>query len=308
MRRESESGLTQDRVAPGWMAQPERSQGAVIRGFAWLAVKAGRPWARLLLHPISAYFAAFSPAARAASRKYLRKVLGREPGFADVYRHYHTFASAILDRVYFLKGEYAAFDVRTFGESIVRGMIEQRQGGFLLGAHLGSFEVLRALGRESTALRVRMVMYEDNARKLNGALDAINPELAGDVIGLGKVDSMLKVDRALARGEFVGMLGDRTIRGEGTVTVTFLGERAQVPVGPFRMAAIMKRPVVLMFGLYRGGTRYDIHFEQLADMGAIRRGGRDAAIEEAIHKYVERLEHYCRLAPYNWFNFYDYWR
>jgi predicted LPLAT superfamily acyltransferase len=25
-------------------------------------------------------------------------------------------------------------------------------------------------------------------------------------------------------------------------------------------------------------------------------------------RYVERLEHYCRLAPYNWFNFYDFWR
>jgi len=30
-------------------------------------------------------------------------------------------------------------------------------------------------------------------------------------------------------------------------------------------------------------------------------------MKQAVQKYVERLEHYCRLAPYNWFNFYDYW-
>ena len=309
MRRESKSGVT-DRLSasPEWMTRPERSQGAVIRAFAWIAVTVGRRFARLLLHPICVYFVLFSRDARTASRNYLRKVFAREPRLSEIYRHYHTFASTILDRVYLLKGDYSAFDIRTFDEHIGRGMIERGEGGFLLGAHVGSFEVLRALGRESHAMRVRFVMYENNARKLNSTLDAINPELARDVIGLGKVDSMLKVDRALSAGEFVGMLADRTIQGEGTVSVTFLGAPARIPLGPFRMAAIMKRPVVLMFGLYRGGNRYDIHFEQLFDMRSVPRGSRDAEIERAAHRYAERLEHYCRLAPYNWFNFYDYWR
>ncbi len=31
------------------------------------------------------------------------------------------------------------------------------------------------------------------------------------------------------------------------------------------------------------------------------------AIEETMHLYAQRLEHYCRQAPYNWFNFYDFW-
>jgi predicted LPLAT superfamily acyltransferase len=26
-----------------------------------------------------------------------------------------------------------------------------------------------------------------------------------------------------------------------------------------------------------------------------------------LQAYVARLEHYCRLSPYNWFNFYDFW-
>jgi predicted LPLAT superfamily acyltransferase len=154
---------------------------------------------------------------------------------------------------------------------------------------------------------VRMVMYEETSKKLNSALEAINPGLADDVIGLGAADSMLKVERALAQGECVGMLADRTIQGNGTIPVSFLGTAAQVPVGPFRLAAIMKRPVVLMFGLYRGGNRYDIHFERLVDMSGAERGTRDALIDQAVRQYVGRLEHYCRLAPYNWFNFYDFW-
>jgi predicted LPLAT superfamily acyltransferase len=62
-----------------------------------------------------------------------------------------------------------------------------------------------------------------------------------------------------------------------------------------------------MVGLYRGGNRYDIHFEHLLDVSGAGRGARDAVIEQAVRKYVERLGYYCRLAPYNWFNFYDYW-
>ena len=70
---------------------------------------------------------------------------------------------------------------------------------------------------------------------------------------------------------------------------------------------MLKRPVVLMFGLYRGGRRYDIYFEPLVDMQYVERTQRDAVIDDAIRTYVQRLEHYCRMAPYNWFNFYDYW-
>jgi predicted LPLAT superfamily acyltransferase len=150
-------------------------------------------------------------------------------------------------------------------------------------------------------------MYEENGRKLNSVLDAINPKLSLQVIALGKVDSMLKVEAALQCGEFVGMLGDRTIEGEGTVPCRFFGEEARFPIGPFRMAGILKRPIVLMFGLYRGGNRYDIYFERLVDMRQAPRAQRDLLLERSLRCYVERLEHYCRTVPYNWFNFYDFW-
>ena len=308
MRRESTPGLAQEPLSPAWLAQSERSQTFVMRAYAWVALALGRRLARLILHPISLYFLLFSVQARTASRTYLRKVLAREPRLSEVYRHYHTFAATILDRVYLLNGQYSGFEVRTFNEDIVREMIARGEGGFLLGAHVGSFEVLRSLGRDARGLKVRMVMYEENAKKVNAVVNAINPAVAGDVIGLGKLDSMLKVERALTKGEFVGMLADRTIQGEGTIPASFLGAAVRIPAGPFRIAAIMKRPVVIMFGLYRGANRYDIHFERLVDMGGVERGTRDAVIEQAVRTYVERLEHYCRLAPYNWFNFYDYWR
>jgi predicted LPLAT superfamily acyltransferase len=90
------------------------------------------------------------------------------------------------------------------------------------------------------------------------------------------------------------------------VRVPFLGEEAGFPASPFRIAGMLKRPVVLMVGLYLGGNRYHLHFERLIGEGELAL--RDPqAVERWVQRYAQRLEHYCRLAPYNWFNFYDFW-
>jgi len=293
---------------PEWVARPERSNTLALRAIVAIALTLGRRAARLLLYPVCVYFLLFSPSARAASTKYLRKLLGHEPGLADAFRHCHTFAATLLDRVFLFNDQYARFDVRVHGEEILRGMMADGRGCFLMGAHMGSFEIIRALGRLNTRVRISLVMYAENARKFNSVLAAVNPKLALQVIELGKVDSMLKVERALERGEIVGMLGDRTFRDEGTAAFRFLGEAAHFPTGPFRVAAMLQRPLVLMFGLYRGGNRYEIHFERLVDAWPASRVERKRTVAEAQREYVTRLEHHCRDAPYNWYNFYDFWK
>jgi predicted LPLAT superfamily acyltransferase len=293
--------------APEWMVLPERSNMLALRTIAWIGLALGRPLARLLLYPICLYFLMFSRRPRAASRQYLSRVLGRKAGMADSFRHYHTFAAVILDRLYLLREQISRFDVRVTGAEIVEEMIAGGNGCVLLGAHMGSFEIIRSAGR-ARGFKVSMVMYEGNARKIGELVEAINPALKTEVIGLGKVDSMLKVEAALARGEIVGLLADRTIKGGDTVSCPFLGEQAAFPVGPIRIAAMLKRPIALMFGNYLGGNRYEVHFERLAGPDLVVGRGRDSTIEPLLRRYAQRLEHYCRAAPYNWFNFYDFWR
>ncbi len=293
---------------PEWVVRPERSNTLALRLIVWVALTLGRPAARLALYPVCLYFLIFSSASRSASTKYLRKVLPREPGLADAFRHCHTFAATLLDRVFLFNDQYARFDVRVHDEDLLFDMTARGEGCFLLGAHMGSFEIIRALGRRNTAARISLVMYEENARKFNAVLDAINPDLGLQVILLGRLDSMLKVEAALEKGEIVGMLGDRTFQGEGTIACQFLGEQARFPSGPLRLAAMLQRPVVLMFGLYRGGNRYDIYFERLVETWPAPRAARAVLLQQTLQRYVERLEHYCRDAPYNWYNFYDFWR
>lgn len=291
-----------------WTQRPERSNRSMLRVMTWISLRLGRTPARFVLSGISLYFLVFSPAARTASRTYLRRALGREPKFADLFRHFHSFASTIHDRVFLLNNRFDLFRVEVHGKAIIDEVLAAGRGAFLMGAHMGSFEVARAIGRQQPGLRVAMVMYEDNARKLNAALAAINPAAVQAIIPLGQIDSMLRVQASLDEGMVLGVLGDRTLGGEQTLRVPFLGADAEFPLGPMRLAAMLKRPVLFMSGLYLGGNRYAVHFERLADFSDLERPGRDAAIRTAVEAYAASLERHCRAAPYNWFNFFDFWR
>ncbi|MBX6324795.1 MAG: lipid A biosynthesis acyltransferase, partial [Chthoniobacterales bacterium] len=137
--------------------------------------------------------------------------------------------------------------------------------------------------------------------------DALNPAMASTVIVPDRPDSLLKVRESLDAGFFIGMLGDRVAGADKTTRCRFLNDYARFPAGPILLAAMMRCPVILFFGLYRGGNRYEIHFEHFADEIALERDHRAAETQRWMQRYVERLEHYARIAPYNWFNFYPFW-
>ena len=292
----------------GWALRPERSNRTMLQVISWISLHLGRAPARFVLAGISLYFLTFSPAAKAASRMYLRRVLGREPRFADLFRHFHSFASTIHDRIFLLNGRFDLFDIEVHGKAVIDEVLAAGRGAFLMGAHMGSFEVTRAIGRNQPDLKVAMVMYEDNARKLNAALAAINPAAMLEIIPLGQIDSMLRVQSSLDDGAALGILSDRTLSGEPTLRLPFLGDDAEFPLGPMRLAALLKRPVLFMRCLYLGGNRYAVHFERLADFSTLERAERDAAVRTAVAAYAACLERHCRAAPYNWFNFFDFWR
>lgn len=274
---------------------------------AMFSLTLGRRAGRVILYLIAAYFFLFAPRARRASMAYLQRVLGRRPTMRDRFRQVMAFATTIHDRVYLLNDRFELFDITVAGEELMRERIRTGRGAFLLGAHLGSFEVTRALGRREPDLRVAMVAYEANARKINAMLAAINPELADETVALGTAETMLRVRGLLDEGAFVGMLGDRTPGGEAAEVVPFLGEGAKFPLGPMRLAALLQRRVILMLGVYCGGNRYRVFFEQIADFSGVERKEREAAIRGAVVRYAGRLESYCREYPYNWFNFFDFW-
>jgi predicted LPLAT superfamily acyltransferase len=293
--------------ADRWTTLPERGTPASLRVIAWIAVHIGRRAARLLLYPITLYFVMTAHAARRTSSEYLTRVRGNSACWWHVFRHFHCFAATILDRVYLLRGEFERFEVTVHGKEILQRQIESGKGSILLGSHLGSFEVLRALGVMQRKFPLKVLMDPVHNQNITRFLDALNPKIAGTVIAPDRSDTLIRVKESLDSGYLVGILGDRVFGGDKTTQCQFLGAPATFPAGPILLAAMMRCPVILFFGLYRGGNRYEIYFEHFADEIVLDRDRRTENIQLWMQRYAERLEHYARVAPHNWFNFYPFW-
>ena len=296
-----------------WAEREERGSVWLLRFMAWLASTLGRCIARLVLHPITAYFVLFSPAARRNSIRYLRRALGREPSWADGYRHVHTFASIVLDRLYLARGDVAQFDLRHSGGEQLDAALAQGRGAVMLGAHLGSFEALQAVGEQHANRRIAMVMYPANAQNIQRVLNAVAPANPLKIITIGHPGTTLAIRDWLDGGGLVGMLGDRVLqegKNQGDVQrLPFLGHDAPFGLGPLRLAMLLKRRVFFMTARLRGGNRYEVRFEPLADFSQrpADAAAREQQLHAALQAYVAKLEALCVEAPYNWFNFHDFW-
>ncbi len=290
-----------------WKWRQERSSVKALRFMCWASLKLGRRTSRIILCLITLYFLLLAPAARRASQSYLRLALDRPAKWRDIYRHFHAFASTVHDRVYLLNNHFEMFQIEAFGKDELLSEVISAPGALLVGAHLGSFDVLRAVGKGLGQLKVSMLMYEENAQKINAALDAINPQAGHDIIQLGRMESMVLARERLDDGHLVGMLADRFLDDDSYISCQFLGKAVRLPIGPWRLAILMRRPVFFMTGLYFGGNRYEVHFEKIADFSQVSRSQREAAMAAAVQVYADRLSQFCRAAPYNWFNFFDIW-
>lgn len=274
-----------------------------------IARRAGRRVARLLLFPITAYFLLKRGPERRSSQDYLQRALGRRTSWWDGARHVHTFASTILDRVFLLGGPIDRFDVRVVGLDALHAALDQKRGVLLFGSHHGSFEVLRVLATRRPDYTIKIVLDKKQSPAMTQLLDALNPQLAANIIDASQDGPSIVMDiqHALSEGALVSLLVDRVRPGEPWLPAQFLGDTARFPTSPWLIASALKVPVALAFGLYRGGNRYDLAFELFSERVDIPRRARAEALAPLIQRYASRLEHYVHQAPYNWFNFYDFW-
>lgn len=294
-----------------WQKRSEAGSTFMLRFIRWLALHVSEGAARLCLYPITAYFLIVRRAERRASRNYLRRVLGREPSLRDVARHIHTFATTILDRVFLLTGRFNTARVRVHGQDLLRATLRDGRGMLLFGSHFGSFEAVRAVGMAHENIQLRILMdYQHNAR-LTEMLDSLNPRARDSMIDAGAAHStstLLQIHETLQQGGLVGILADRVRGQEHALPCTLLGRRAMLPSSPLRIAATLKCPVMLIFGVLRPDNTYDVYFEPFADVIDLGpRAQREQQLQLWLDRYAQQLERRVLDAPYNWFNFYEFW-
>ncbi|HEV7606655.1 MAG TPA: hypothetical protein VGO61_04925 [Steroidobacteraceae bacterium] len=293
-----------------WQTRPEAGGRAGSFLLRKLPFMLGRPIARLVIYPVALYFMLRRSPERAASRAYLARVLGRTPSMLDVYRHFLCFSQVTLDRVYLMAESFKRFEVATTGLAQFDAALAAGRGALLLSAHLGSFDALRVLSLRRPELKVRILLDLGQNAGLSGLLNALNPRLAETILDARRPgpELVLEMQDALAGNAIVSTLADRLRPGNPSVEANFLGAPAAFPASPWQFAGVLRVPVILAFGIYRGGRKYELHFEECPFDLPRERRDRAGALSAVVQHFADRLAHYARLAPYNWFNLYDYWK
>ena len=302
--------------AAGWARTRERGAFFMMRlcliGLRLLA----RPLMLPVVHLVALYFFLFGRRGRDASLDYLRRVAqavpdsGLRPTWRFAYRHFRAFGTAILDKIDTWSGRLKLEDVTFEEQGEMRRRAFQSRGVMVLGSHLGNLEVLRALSSLNKRVKLNVLVHTAHADYFNRILrlaGATDIELV-QVTALDPTTAFALRER-LDRGEWVVITGDRVpVHGGRTADVSFLGGTAALPIGPYVMAALLECPVHFLVCLRIGGRNH-AYFEPFAERIAWpQRSARDAVIAQYAQKYASRLEHYVRLAPLQWFNFYPFWR
>ncbi len=293
---------------PAWLQTAERGSIIGIRVLLVLATALGRRAVRPLLYAVALWYAVSHGSARRGSTAFLRRALGREPTFREVIRHIYTFAQTGLDRCFFLQGRADLFEIRHFGHELLEELHAKKRGAILLSAHLGSTAAMGAEAHD-TRLRIHVVGYFKNARRFNAILTGIDPAYGARLVHIepGEATTVLDMRDRVEAGDILALAGDRVGLNDRSVEVTFFGEKARFPAGPFLFAALMRCPVYLALGLYEAPNRYDLYCEPFAERIHLPRNDREAALTEVVQRYAERLEFFARKSPYNWFNFFEFW-
>ena len=278
----------------------------------------GRNAFRLLLYPAMSYFYLTSPQARRASRDYLDRVErqlakeGRRPArHLSSFKHFIEFGESILDKTATWSGEVSKDKLRHVDPAAYEDLLRSNRGGIFIGSHLGNLEALRAFGGFNKGMTVNALVFTHNSLKFMEFLEEANPKAVEHYIEVDTIgpETIGRLNAKIDAGEWIAMVADRTsVSHEGrAIYCDFLGTEAPFPEGPFILAALLKCPVYLLFCL-KSEDSYDVYLQPFADPLELPRQTRQEDLQRAVTLYAQQLEQRCLTAPYQWFNFFDFWK
>ena len=301
-----------------WSHIPERGSILGLRFLLTVFELLGRGPLMLLLSPVMAYMFLFGGESRRAAVDFQRRLVESNGEAASgmriylrAFRQFWEFGSALVDRVLSWRTGITRERFTFEGLEEFRNAALSRTGVIFMGAHVGNIEVIRAFV-ETRNITVNALMFTKGSQKLHAFLEEVNPRTFLRVIEVTDVGSSLLFDlqARLSNGEIVAFLGDRvSVQSiERVCPVPFLGKNAMFPEGPWVLASFLDAPIYTGFCMRERGGAFRVEFRKLADRIELPRAERQQRLREYMQEYAARLEDVVRRYPFQWFNFFNFWR
>ena len=271
---------------------------------------------RICLYPVVFAYWLGRPVARQASLDYLRRLhaaepglFARRPGARESLRHFACFAETLLDKMLAIGGRYPRERVDFQGHDSMLRSSQAGQGGVIVTAHMGCLELMQMAAGWREGLRVTILVHTAHAQRFNRILLRLNPQATVrlmQVTDFSPTTAMLLADR-VASGEFIAIAGDRVpVSGDRIARAPFLGAPADLPAGPYLIAAVLRCPVWLLSCLH-SGDGYRARIEPMFGRVVLDRADRQAGLDACAGQFARWMTASLRESPYDWFNFYPFW-
>lgn len=281
---------------------------------------------RIFIFPVSFCFYLFSIPARRQVRLYQQHLKtfseGKCPKVIRSFPQILSFSFCIVEKmegwlgkIKFKQIEYQNDDITNILDDLKQG-----KGVFIITSHLGNMELMRSLNENNRQLvgrdvPVYVVMDTKISPQFTATLNSINKNVAVNIIDSSSIgpDSMVTLMDAIEEGAMVVIAGDRTSAHNRNKIIkqSFLGEEAPFPYGVFLIPFLLKAPVYYLFGLREKISifypKYKFHIEKSAIDFSCGRAKREEMIKECCKEFAEKLEKYCIMYPYQWYNFFNFW-
>src|SRR5690606_25606425 len=166
------------------------------------------------------------------------------------------FGQCLLDKFYVLSTQKNCFNVSRDGGHYLNEMVDAGQGGIIVSAHIGNYELAGHL-LERLHTTINIVMYDGEDAQIKQYLEGATGPKSFNIIYIKEdMSHIYEMSAALCRNELICLHADRYVPGSRTISHEFLGEQAAFPFGPFALASKLRAPVSIVFALKTGDNSY----------------------------------------------------
>ena len=301
-----------------WSVIAESGTGLGLRFLSTIHGLFGRRVFSILLTPAIAYFYLAKPLARRSSKEFLMTHRAAFPSVwdhpvrrRDVLKHLYAFGQSVLDKAlaWTTPIDETLFDIDDL--PALEAFLARQDGQLIIGSHFGNLEFCRGFVERYKSKTINILVYDRHSANFIKVMSEKSPESRVHVYQVDELDIplILRLKEKLAAGEWCFIAGDRIpLSGETRTTkVNFLNRQASLPIGPYLLAKTLECEVQLMFS-YRIKERIRFVRVPFAKKITINRRARDADLQAYAQSYADALAKELKCAPYQWFNFYDYFK
>jgi predicted LPLAT superfamily acyltransferase len=261
-----------------------------------------------LLRVVALYYFLFLYKSSRPLYYYFRHRLGYPvlKSLASIYRNFYLFGQTIIDKVVVMSGISNRFTFDFDGEENLKEIVALQQGGLLLSAHIGNWEVAGHLLKRLNT-RIHVVMFDNEHQQIKDYLSTITGKRNVNVIVVrnNDISHIYEITEAFKNNELVCMHADRFIEGNKILSTNFLGEKARFPMGPFVLAATFKVPVSYVFAMKESNFHYHFFASEIKNYHHLSKENR---MRQMLEDYAAEMEKKVKQYPVQWYNYYNFWQ